>query len=43
MLQSEVMMVKRVKVQLEYSEKTLSHCPVTADIVQIPEITIFII
>ena len=39
-LQTDAMVVKRVKVQTEYSENTSPHCPVAADIVQIPEITV---
>ena len=38
--QSEAMVVKRVKVQSDYSENTSPHCPVTADMVQIPGIII---
>ena len=40
MLQTDARVVKRVKVQAEYSENTSPHCPVAADIVQIPEITV---
>ena len=43
MLQNEAMVVKRVKEgqsHSDYSENTSLHCPVTADIVQIPGITI---
>ena len=39
-LQSEATVVKWVEVQSDYSENTSPHCPVAADIVQIPEITI---
>ena len=39
-LQNDVMVVKKVKIQTEYSENTSPHCPLAADIVQIPEITV---
>ena len=39
-LQTDARVVKKVKVQAEYSENTSPHCPVAADIVHIPEITV---
>ena len=40
MLQTDARVVMRVKAQAKDSENTSPHCPVAADIVQIPEITV---